>query len=108
MSGGTDSHLMLADVRPVGIDGKRAEAVLDEVGIALNKNQIPFDPNPPSAPSGIRVGTPGPSTLGMDEAEMREIGSIIGESCRTPDDEGAKEKARGRVRDLMQRFPVYP
>ena len=59
VSGGTDSHLMLADVRPVGIDGKRAEAVLDEVQIAVNKNQIPFDPNPPSAPSGLRLGTPG-------------------------------------------------
>ncbi len=107
VSGGTDSHLMLADVRPVGIDGKRAEAVLDEVQIAVNKNQIPFDPNPPSAPSGLRLGTPACSTLGMDEAEMREIGSIIGDVVRTPDDEGAKEKARGRVSDLMQRFPVY-
>jgi glycine hydroxymethyltransferase len=107
VSGGTDSHLMLADVRPVGIDGKRAEAVLDEVQITVNKNQIPFDPNPPSAPSGLRLGTPACSTLGMDEAEMREIGSIIGDVVRTPDDEGAKEKARGRVGDLMQRFPLY-
>jgi glycine hydroxymethyltransferase len=107
VSGGTDSHLMLADVRPAGIDGKRAEAVLDEVQIAVNKNQIPFDPNPPSAPSGLRLGTPACSTLGMDEAEMREIGSIIGDVARTPDDDGAKEKARGRVSDLMQRFPLY-
>jgi glycine hydroxymethyltransferase len=107
VSGGTDSHLMLADVRPVGIDGKKAEAVLDEVQIAVNKNQIPFDPNPPSAPSGLRLGTPACATLGMDEAEMREIGSIIGDVVRTPDDEGAKEKARGRVSDLMQRFPLY-
>ena len=73
VSGGTDSHLILADTRPLDIDGKTAEAVADEVGIALNKNQIPYDPNPPSTPSGIRVGTPGPSTLGMDEPEMREI-----------------------------------
>jgi glycine hydroxymethyltransferase len=107
VSGGTDSHLMLADVRPVGTDGKTAEAVLDEVQMAVNKNQIPFDPNPPSAPSGIRIGTPACSTLGMDEPEMREIGSIIGEVLRTPDDDGVKEKARGRVGDLMQRFPVY-
>jgi glycine hydroxymethyltransferase len=107
VSGGTDSHLMLADVRPAGIDGKRAEGVLDEVQIAVNKNQIPFDPNPPSAPSGLRLGTPACSTLGMDEAEMREIGSIIGDVVRAPDDEGAKEKARGRVSDLMQRFPLY-
>ena len=107
VSGGTDSHLLLADVREVGLDGKQAEAVLDEVGIALNKNQIPYDPNPPSAPSGVRIGTPGVSTLGMDEPEMREIASIIGDALKAADDTGAKEKARGRVRDLMQRFPVY-
>ena len=108
VSGGTDSHLLLADLRPLGIDGKTAETVSDEVGIALNKNQIPFDPNPPSTPSGIRVGTPGPSTLGMDEPEMREIASIMADVLKSPDDAGLKEKARGRVRDLMQRFPVYP
>ena len=108
ISGGTDSHLILADVRPLGIDGKAAEAVCEEVGIALNKNQIPFDPNPPSSPSGIRVGTPGPATLGMDEPEMAEIASIIGEVLKSPQDAGAKEKAGRRIRDLMQRFPLYP
>ncbi|MGZ8630114.1 MAG: serine hydroxymethyltransferase [Actinomycetota bacterium] len=108
VSGGTDSHLLLADLRPLGIDGKTAETVSDEVGIALNKNQIPFDPNPPSTPSGVRVGTPGPSTLGMDEPEMREIASIMADVLKSPDDAGVKEKTRGRVRDLMQRFPVYP
>jgi glycine hydroxymethyltransferase len=108
VSGGTDSHLILADTRPVNIDGKGAERVAEEIGIALNKNQIPFDPNPPSTPSGIRVGTPGPSTLGMDEPEMAEIANILGDALKSPDDEGAKDKARGRVRDLMQRFPLYP
>ncbi|HYJ60201.1 MAG TPA: serine hydroxymethyltransferase [Actinomycetota bacterium] len=108
VSGGTDSHLMLADVRPVGTDGKEAERVLDEVQIALNKNQIPFDPNPPSSPSGVRIGTPACSTLGMDEPEMREIASIIGDVLKAPGDEGTREKARGRVADLMQRFPLYP
>jgi glycine hydroxymethyltransferase len=108
VSGGTDSHLLLADLRPLGIDGKVAEAACDEVGIALNKNQIPFDPNPPSSPSGIRVGTPGPSTLGMDEPEMREIASIMADVLKAPDDAGIKDKVEGRVRDLMQRFPVYP
>ena len=108
VSGGTDSHLLLADLRLLGIDGKIAEAACDEVGIALNKNQIPFDPNPPSTPSGIRVGTPGPSTLGMDEPEMREIASIMADVLKAVDDAGVKDKARGRVRDLMQRFPVYP
>src|SRR5829696_892632 len=85
VSGGTDSHLLLADVREVGLDGKRAETVLDEVGIALNKNQIPYDPNPPSAPSGVRIGTPGVSTLGMDEPEMREIAGIIGDALKNAD-----------------------
>lgn len=108
VSGGTDSHLILADLRPLGIDGKAAEAVADEVGIALNKNQIPYDPNPPSSPSGIRVGTPGPSTLGMDEAEMREIAGIMGDVMKNPEDAGIKEKAHQQVRDLMQRFPLYP
>jgi glycine hydroxymethyltransferase len=108
ISGGTDSHLVLADVRPLGADGKAAEAVCDEVGIALNKNQIPYDPNPPSAPSGIRVGTPGPATLGMDEAEMGEVASIIGEVLRHPEDAAVKEKSGQRVRDLMGRFPLYP
>jgi len=107
VSGGTDSHLALVDVRPVGVDGKTAEAVCDQIGISLNKNQIPYDPNPPSSPSGIRVGTPACSTLGMDEPEMREIASIMGDALRTPDDDGVKEKARGRVRDLTQRFPLY-
>jgi glycine hydroxymethyltransferase len=108
VSGGTDSHLILADVRPLGLDGKDAERVADEVGIALNKNQIPFDPNPPMKPSGIRVGTPGPATLGMDEPEMREIASILGSVLKDPDDRGVKDKARAQVRDLMHRFPVYP
>ncbi|HEX6131357.1 MAG TPA: serine hydroxymethyltransferase [Actinomycetota bacterium] len=108
VSGGTDSHLLLADVRPLGIDGKRAESVLEEVGIAVNKNQIPYDPNPPSAPSGIRIGTPAVATLGMDEPEMREVASIVGDALSHADDDAVKEKARTRVLDLMGRFPVYP
>jgi glycine hydroxymethyltransferase len=108
VSGGTDSHLVLADVRPLGVTGKEAEAVADEIGIALNKNQIPYDPNPPSTPSGIRVGTPGPSTLGMDDSDMKEVATIIGDALRGRDDAAVKEAARGRVRDLMRRFPLYP
>src|SRR5205085_358127 len=109
VSGGTDSHLVLADLRPLGggITGQDAETVGDEIGIALNKNAIPFDPLPPLKASGIRVGTPGPATLGMDEPEMKEVASILGEVLREPHDEGVKENARGRVRDLVSRFPAY-
>jgi glycine hydroxymethyltransferase len=108
VSGGTDSHVILADLRPIGIGGKEAEAVCDEINITLNKNSFPFDPMPPRQPSGIRVGTPGPATLGMDEAEMREVASIIGEVLRRPDDPSVKDGCRARVAALTERFPVYP
>jgi glycine hydroxymethyltransferase len=108
VSGGTDSHLVLGDLRPVGIGGRQAEAVCDEVGIAVNKNPIPFDPLPPADPSGIRVGTPGPATLGMDEPEMKDVAGIIGEVLRHPDDDRVKSACRPRVRDIVARFPVYP
>jgi glycine hydroxymethyltransferase len=108
VSGGTDSHLSLCDLRPLGISGKDAEAVCDQIGVAINKNGIPFDPRPPLDPSGIRVGTPGPATLGMDEPEMKEVASIIGEVLRNTGDDGVKEACRARVADLMGRFPAYP
>ena len=107
IAGGTDSHLVLADVRPAGVTGKRAEAICDEVGIAINKNAIPFDPMRPLDPSGIRVGTPAVATVGMDEGEMKEIASIIGEALRS-DDEASRRACRRRVSELMARFPVYP
>lgn len=108
VSGGTDSHLALADLRPLGIGGRDAEAVCDEIGVALNKNGIPFDPKPPLDPSGIRVGTPGPATLGMDEPEMKEIAGIVGEVLRSPDDDGVKAACRARVAELVAKFPAYP
>jgi glycine hydroxymethyltransferase len=108
VAGGTDSHLALIDLQPIGMTGADAEALCEEAGIALNKNAIPFDPLPPGTGSGIRVGTPGPATLGMDEPEMREVGHIMGEVLKAPDDDGLRQKARGRVRDLMERFPPYP
>jgi glycine hydroxymethyltransferase len=108
VSGGTDTHLALVDLRPAGVTGADAEAACDEVGITLNKNAIPFDPLPPATASGIRLGTPGPATLGMDEPEMKEIAGTIGEVIRAPDDEEVKERARGRVADLVARFPAYP
>src|SRR5262249_7641468 len=108
VSGGTDSHLALVDLRPFDITGSDAESACDDVGIALNKNAIPFDPLPPLTASGIRVGTPGPATLGMDETEMKEVAGIIGDVLRAPADDRVKEAARGRVADLTARFPVYP
>ena len=107
VSGGTDSHLSLCDVRPLGIGGKQAEAVCDEIGIAINKNGIPFDPQPPMDPSGIRVGTPGPATLGMDEPEMKEVSSIIGATLRNPGDPEVEAASRARVAELTGRFPAY-
>jgi glycine hydroxymethyltransferase len=107
VSGGTDSHLALVDLQPAGVTGADAEAACDDVGITLNKNTIPFDPLPPATASGIRVGTPGPATLGMDEAEMKEVAEVIGEVIRAPDDEGVKAKARDRVAALTARFPAY-
>jgi glycine hydroxymethyltransferase len=107
VSGGTDSHLALIDLRPAGITGADAEAACDAVGITLNKNAIPFDPLPPMTTSGIRVGTPGPATLGMDEPEMKEAAEVIGEVIRAPDDEEVKRRAGERVAALCARFPAY-
>ncbi|HYT77979.1 MAG TPA: serine hydroxymethyltransferase, partial [Actinomycetota bacterium] len=108
VSGGTDSHLALVDLQPIGMTGAEAEAACERVGITLNKNAIPFDPLPPATASGIRLGTPGPATLGMDEPEMKEVARIVGEVLRNPADERVGERARAAVRDLMDRFPAYP
>jgi glycine hydroxymethyltransferase len=108
VSGGTDSHLALVDLQPAGITGADAEAACDEVGITLNKNAIPFDPLPPMTTSGMRLGTPGPATLGMDEPEMKEVAEVIGEVIRAPEDGAVKERARERVADLTARYPAYP
>jgi glycine hydroxymethyltransferase len=107
VSGGTDSHLALVDLQPAGITGADAERACDDVGITLNKNTIPFDPLPPATGSGIRVGTPGPATLGMDAAEMQDIAGIIGSVIRAPEDEEVKRRARERVANLTSRFPAY-
>ena len=108
VSGGTDSHLALVDLQPIGMTGADAERLCEGVDVALNKNAIPFDPLPPTTSSGIRVGTPAVATLGMDEPEMREIALAIAGVLRAPEDESARARARGRVRDLTERFPAYP
>jgi glycine hydroxymethyltransferase len=107
VSGGTDNHLMLVDVRSANLTGKVAQHLLDEVGVTCNKNAIPFDPTSPFVTSGIRLGTPAVTTRGMDEGAMKEIAKIIGLTLKNPEDAAAHDKARTMVRELNQRFPLY-
>jgi glycine hydroxymethyltransferase len=86
VSGGTDNHLMLVDVTPLGVTGKEAEHLLDEVGITVNKNAIPFDPLPPNTASGIRVGTPATTTRGFGPDEMRQVGALIVRTIESRDE----------------------
>jgi glycine hydroxymethyltransferase len=106
VSGGTDNHLMLVDVSPLGLTGKVAEHALDEVGITVNKNAIPYDPQPPAKASGIRVGTPAVTTRGFREPEMDVVARLIGEVLRAPEDEAVKERVSAEVLQLCSRFPV--
>lgn len=107
VSGGTDNHLLLVDLRPIGLTGKVAEKVLDEVGITVNKNTIPFDPEGPMTTSGIRIGTPAVTTRGFGLEEMDEIGSIIGSVLKNHEDEKILEAARKRVAAITEKFPLY-
>jgi glycine hydroxymethyltransferase len=107
VSGGTDTHLMLADVTAVGLTGKQAESLLDAAGITVNKNTIPFDQNPPMTASGIRVGTPAVTTRGMGEEEMSQIAELIVEVLRKPDDTAAHQAVAARVTELCGRFPLH-
>jgi len=107
ISGGTDNHLMLLDLRNLNITGKDAEHVLDEVRITVNKNAIPFDTASPFVTSGIRIGTPAATTRGMDEAAMKVIASVIASVLKAPQDESVKERARAQVQELTERFPLY-
>jgi glycine hydroxymethyltransferase len=106
VSGGTDNHLLLVDVTPLGIGGKLAEQALDHCGITVNKNMIPFDERKPIDPSGVRVGTPALTTRGMGTAEMRTIGKWMLDALRTPDDQAVLGRIRGEIRTLCQQFPV--
>jgi glycine hydroxymethyltransferase len=106
VSGGTDNHLMLVDVTPLGVTGKEAEALLDGVGITANKNAIPFDALPPNTASGIRLGTPATTTRGFGPDEMRAIARIITDAIRLRDDAAVHERLRGEVAEIVGRFPV--
>jgi glycine hydroxymethyltransferase len=106
VSGGTDNHLMLVDVTPLGVTGKEAEHLLDEIGITVNKNAIPFDKNPPATGSGIRVGTPATTSRGFREPEMRQLGEIIVSAIVTRDDPSEQAKLSAMIHDICARFPV--
>jgi glycine hydroxymethyltransferase len=106
VSGGTDTHLMLVDVTPLGVTGKEAEHLLDEIGITVNKNAIPFDKNPPNTASGIRVGTPATTSRGFREPEMEQIGEIIVTAIVARDDPSEQAKLAALVHDMCARFPV--
>ncbi len=106
VSGGTDNHLLLVDVTPLGVTGKEAEHLLDEIGITVNKNAIPFDTLPPNTASGIRLGTPATTSRGFGEDEMRQVGRIIIDAIHGRDDAAIQARLAGEVREIVARFPV--
>ena len=107
VSGGTDNHLFLLDVFSKGLTGKVAEKRLEEAGLTVNKNTIPFDQHPPMVTSGIRIGTPAVTTRGMKEPEMELIGSLIAETLSNLDSEDVIAGVRAKVKSLTSRFPLY-
>jgi glycine hydroxymethyltransferase len=106
VTGGTDNHLLLIDLRPVGLTGKFAEEILDSIGISANRNSIPFDPLPPQSTSGLRLGTPAVTTRGLGLKEMRQIASLIHNVLASPGDEKVKRTASQEVAELTRRFPL--
>ncbi len=108
VSGGTDNHLMLVDLTARGVTGKQASAALDQARIAVNKNAIPFDPNPPAVAGGIRLGTPAVTTRGMKEAEMQRIAVLIDVVLSGLNDEGTIARACKEVEEMVEKFPLYP
>jgi len=107
VSGGTDNHLMLVDLRNKGITGKDAETALDASGITLNKNSVPFDDKPPMVTSGVRIGTPAVTTRGMKEGDMDKIAEYIDKVLGSIGNENVYNEVRTAVGDLCRKFPVY-
>jgi glycine hydroxymethyltransferase len=106
MTGGTDNHLILVDVTPLGVTGREAERLLDEIGITVNKNAIPFDTNPPNIASGIRIGTPATTTRGFGTDEMRTIANLIVEAIAARDEPAKLARLGATAREIADRFPV--
>ncbi|MDJ0733829.1 MAG: serine hydroxymethyltransferase [Nostocaceae cyanobacterium] len=108
VSNGTDNHLMMVDLRSIGMTGKVADQLVSKVNITANKNTVPFDPESPFVTSGLRLGSPALTTRGMGSEEFTEIGNIIAERLLNPDSESVAEDCRRRVAALCDRFPLYP
>jgi glycine hydroxymethyltransferase len=108
LTGGTDVHLVLVDLTSTGLDGKTAETRLEEVGITVNRNAIPFDERPPMNPSGLRIGTPALTTRGLGEDDLREVASVIAAALTADDFEAERDGLMERSRALMERYPLYP
>jgi glycine hydroxymethyltransferase len=108
VSGGTDNHLMLLDLRDTELTGKKAQESLDLARITTNRNTVPFDPRSPFVTSGVRIGTPAVTTRGMKEGEMREIAGFIARSLAAPDDAAVLAAVAHDVETLCRRFPIYP
>lgn len=107
VSGGTDNHLMLLDFTGTELTGKVAEATLEQAGITVNKNAVPFDTRSPFVTSGVRIGTPASTTRGLKEKEMRQIGAWIDEALQNIENEAVLARIRGEIRELCQQFPLY-
>lgn len=108
VSGGTDNHLMLVDLRSIAMTGKQADKLVSEVNITANKNTVPFDPESPFVTSGLRLGSPAMTTRGMGTEEFTEIANIIADRLLNPEDEAVANDCRQRVASLCDRFPLYP
>ena len=107
VSGGTDNHLVLVDLREEETNGKEAEKALEASNIVVNKNTVPHDPEPPTVTSGVRIGTPALTTRGMEEEELMDIGEMIGEVIKNPEEDEVKSDVRDRVSELLEEFPIY-
>ena len=108
VSGGTDNHLMLVDLRSVNMTGKLADQLVSGVNITANKNTVPFDPASPFVTSGLRLGSAAMTTRGMGTTEFTEIGNIIADRLLNPEDESVATECKHRVAALCSRFPLYP
>ncbi len=108
LTGGTDVHLVLADLRDSELDGQQAEDRLDEIGITVNRNAVPFDPRPPAVSSGLRIGTPALATRGFQADDFREIGKVVGEALTGDFGDDKRSELSQRTRTLAERYPLYP